>query len=135
MNTINLFISHSWKHNNQYEDLISLLKDRGYFDFKNYSVPSKDPLDVSGSKYKEKLREAIKQQMQLSQVVIIIAGKYVTYSDSIQMELELAAQMGKPIIAVRPWGANQISTVAENAADDLIGWNSDSIVEAIRRHI
>lgn len=39
MRTFNLFISHSWKYSNTYEQLVALLKNRGYFNFKNYSVP------------------------------------------------------------------------------------------------
>ncbi len=135
MNDIYLFISHSWKYNDQYEKLVELLKNRGYFRFRNYSVPQKDPLDITGRQYENELREAIRNQMSLAQVVLIIAGKYVAYSDTIQMEIDLASEMGKPIIAIRPYGANQISSYAERVADELVSWNADSIVAAIRRII
>mgnify|MGYP003328714263 CR=1 FL=1 len=118
-----------------YKKLVNLLEGRGYFNFRNYSVPKEDPLDIYGVHYKEKLREAIKDQMRSAQVVLVIAGKYVTYSNSINMELEIAREMGKPVIAIRPHGADAISSVAEKVADEIVCWNADSIVDAIRRHI
>lgn len=128
-----IFISHSWKYNSEYERFTALLDSRGYFDYRNYSVPKHDPLDITGSRYEKELEEAIRVQMALAQVVVVIAGKYVTYSDTIQMEIRIAKRMGKPIIAVRPYGANQISSYAEDNADEIVGWNADSIVSAIRR--
>ena len=133
MNDVYLFISHSWKYNDEYERLVGLLKDRGYFSFRNYSVPKKDPLDISGQNYKKQLKEAIRNQMSLAQAVLVIAGKYVTYSDTIQMEIDLAVEMGKPIIAIRKYGADQVSSYVEQMANEIVSWNADSIVNAIRR--
>lgn len=130
----NLFVSHSWKHNDEYDRLIDLLKDYSYFDFKNYSVPSSNPLDIRSKKYEEKLKEAIKTQMRTCHAVLVIAGKYVTYSDSIQMELDVSKELGKPVIAIEPWGSATTSQVAKEAADIIVGWNSKSIVSAIRKY-
>lgn len=130
----NLFISHSWKYNNQYNNLINLLSNYSYFSFKNYSVPKSDPLDISGSDYKSKLRIAIINQMKTAHVVLIIAGVYASYSDSIQMEIEIAQELNKPIIAINPWGSSTTSQIVKNAATITVGWNSASIVSAIRKH-
>ena len=80
---------------------------------KNYSVPKDDP--VHDAPTAPALYTAIKNQMVFCDVVLIMAGKYATYSDWIQ-----------------PWGSQQISTVVSNAADRLVGWNTNSIVSAIR---
>ena len=40
--------------------------------------------------------------------------------------------MGKTIIAIEPWGSEKTSTVVKNAADKIVKWNTDSIVDAIR---
>ena len=133
MNAKSLFISHSWRYNEEYERLTDLLTNRGYFSFKDYSVPKDDPISIFGkTAYERKLREGIVNQMKFCDVVILIAGKYVTYSDSIQMELQVASEMGKPILAIRPYGASQTTSLAEIYADRIVNWNSDSIVEAIR---
>ena len=36
--TYNLFISYSWRYGDQYDCLISLLKEDPYFHFKDYSI-------------------------------------------------------------------------------------------------
>lgn len=134
MNAKSLFISHSWRYNNEYQSLVDLLNSRGYFSFKDYSVPRNDPIRITSKyAYERKLREGIIDQMRFCDVVILIAGKYVTYSDSIQMELEIAKNMGKPILAIRPYGADQTTSLAEIYANEIVNWNSDSIVSAIRR--
>lgn len=136
MNDIHLFISHSWKHDDDYKALKSLLQGRGYFDFRDYSVPQDDPLYIKkGPEYEKKLREGIENQMRTCSALLVIAGKYVSYSDSIQMELEIASRMGKPIVAVRPYGADQTSSIAEIYADEIVNWNADSIVGAIRKYV
>lgn len=129
----NLFISHSWKYSNDYDRLENLLRDYSYFKFRNYSVPQKDPLDITGRNYKSKLRDAIIDQMRLCNCFLVIAGKYASYSDSIDMEIDIALEMGKPIIAIEPWGAIETSQRAKRVANIVVGWNASSIVNAIRR--
>lgn len=40
--------------------------------------------------------------------------------------------MGKTIIAIEPWGSEKISTVVKKAANKIVKWNTDSIVDVIR---
>ncbi|EEW4294481.1 TIR domain-containing protein [Escherichia coli] len=130
MNTYNLFISHSWKYNDTYESLVRLLKGRGYFDFKNYSVPRIDP--IIGANSHSALYSAIQNQMRPSQVVLILAGVYASYSTWIDAEIRIAKDWKKPIIAIEPWGSERTSKVVKDAANRIVKWNSDSIVKAIR---
>ncbi len=62
-----------------------------------------------------------------------MAGKYATYSKWINKEIHIAKNdFNKPVVAVCPWGAKQISSVVQDAADEIAKWNTDSIVKAIR---
>ncbi len=126
----NLFISHSWSHSDHYEGLISLLNAAPYFDYKNYSVPKDDP--IHNAPYQWQLKEAIRRQIQPSSCVIILAGVYSSYSKWINIEIDLAKSMNKKIIAVEPRGAYRTSQVVKDAADEIVGWNTNSIVQAIR---
>lgn len=128
--TYNLFISHSWAYSDTYDGLVRLLNSKSYFDYRNYSVPKNDPIHNAGSDYQ--LRQAIRAQMQPVSCVIILAGVYASYSKWINIEIDLAQSMGKKIIAVQPWGAEKTSMAVKNAADVIVGWNTDSIVNAIR---
>ena len=40
----------------------------------------------------------------------------------------------KPIIAIRPWGADMLPSEAETKADVIVNWQASSIVSAIREY-
>lgn len=130
MTTYNLFISHSWTYSDQYDKLVSLLRNYSYFTFKNYSVPKDDPIHRASNA--SQLRAAIKTQMQCASCVLILAGVYSTYSKWINEEISIAQELGKKIIAISPWGADRVSRPVAEAADEIVGWNTSSIVRAIR---
>lgn len=130
MATYNLFISHSWAYSNQYNGLVNLLNQNPYFSYRNYSVPKDDP--IHNAPLVSQLKEAIRSQMKPASCVIIMAGVYSTYSKWINIEIDLAREMGKRIIAVTPYGAERISSVVRDAADEVVSWNSQSIISSIR---
>lgn len=59
---------------------------------------------------------------------------YVNYSDAILDEIEIARKYNKPIIAVTPWGNSNIPIIVQQVSKTIIGWNKNSIVEAIRTY-
>ena len=68
-------------------------------------------------------------------VVIVLAGVYATYSKWINIELDLAESgftNRKPILAIRPRGQVNISSRVRDSADKIVGWNTESVVSAIR---
>ena len=133
MKTYNLFISHSWRYSDQYDRLVNLLRERGYFAFRNYSVPPDDPIHGAGND--AQLRRAIRNHMAPCHVVLILAGVYASYSKWINVEIELAEMNfsdPKPIIAIAPWGSERISKPVRAAADRIVRWNTESTVKAIR---
>lgn len=70
--------------------------------------------------------------MQHASCVLILAGVYSTYSKWINIEIELAKELDKKIIAVEPWDSEKTSRVVKNAADVIVKWRTDSIISAIR---
>ena len=126
----NLFISHSWTYSDTYESLVSILDDVPNFRYRNYSVPKNDP--IHNAKNDFQLKTAIRNQMQYASCVLVLAGVYSTYSKWINIELELAKEMGKEIIAIEPWGAEHTSLKVKNCADKIVKWQGVSIVKAIR---
>jgi len=40
--------------------------------------------------------------------------------------------MGNRIIAIEPWGSEKTSVTVKNAADKIVRWNTDHIIDAIR---
>ena len=133
MKTYNLFISHSWTYSDAYKNLVKLLNARSYFRYNNYSVPKDAPLHTSGTN--KALYDAIKRKMAPCSVVLILAGIYASYSSWIDKEIQIAQTEfwnSKPIVAIEPWGSQKTSVKVKNAADKIVGWNTESIVSAIR---
>ena len=129
--TYNLFISHSWTYSDAYDGLVKLLKkaESDGFYYKDYSVPKNDPIHNANND--SQLKEAIQNQIKHASCVLILAGVYATYSKWINIEIELAKEMGKKIIAVVPRGAERISKTVNDNANEIAKWNTDSIVKAI----
>ena len=128
----NLFISHSWAYSDAYEKLCRLLEKASNFVYSNYSIPKEDPVHTKSDSV---LYKAIQQKITFCNVIIIMAGKYATYSKWIAKEIQIAKNdfaKDKPIIGVRPWANTQVSSLVQNNADALVGWNTSSIVDAIR---
>lgn len=125
-----LFISHSWAYGTNYDKLISLLRERPYFSFSDYSVPKNDPIHSAGTD--KELYAAIERKIKPCGVIIILAGVYSTYSKWIQKEINISKQYGKSILAVEPWASEKTSKVVKDAADKIVKWNTESIVSAIR---
>lgn len=128
MTYYNLFISHSWTYGDKYDGLVRLLDEYG-LPYRNYSVPKDDPIHHAPRDYL--LKAAIRNQIQHASCVLILAGVYATYSKWINIEIELAKDLGKPIIAIEYWGSERTSVPVKKAADRIVKWNTKSIVDAI----
>jgi len=125
-----LFISHSWNAGDEYERMVDLLDDANYFEYKNYSVPEDDAIDADTD---EELEEALREgQIKPASVVVVLAGLYSSYSDWIGREIRIAEEEDKAILGVEPWGSDSTSNYVERHADQMVGWNTDSVVDAVR---
>ena len=130
LKTYRVFISHAWTYNADYYRLEEMLNDAPNIYWQNYSVPEHDPR-YGG---KRALTQALYNQIRPTNIVIILAGMYVSYSDWIQTEIDIALEMDKPILGIAPWGSRKIPQAVQDAADEIVGWNTQSIVKAIREY-
>ncbi len=126
-----LFISHAWDYNESYHRLLELLNDAPNFRFDNYSVPEHDPLGVDTDLA---LVRALYRQMRPASVILILAGMYANHRQWIQKEIEIAEQLDKPIIGIIPWGQERTPAAIQEAATNMVRWNTASIVDAIRSY-
>jgi len=128
-----LFISHSWTYSDKYEKLVYFFNEHPYFSWENYSVPMDDPIHNSNND--TQLYNAIKEKIYPVNCVVMLAGVYSTYSKWINKEIQISKKdYSKPIIAVEPWASKRTSKVVKDNADEIVKWQSASIVNAIRRH-
>lgn len=123
-----IFISHAWKYDKHYWTVYNWIKEK--LNIADYSIPEHD--NCGDELSDKKLKECIDEQIRQSQIVIILSGMYVSYSDWIQYEIEKAYEMGKYIIGVKPWGNERLPQIVQDKADVIVGWNKDSIINAIK---
>lgn len=135
LKTYDLFISHAWKYGDDYNGLVSLLNGANNFKWRNYSVPEHDPvIDPNTDVGKKQLTDALDRQIRPVNCVLVISGMYVNYKYWIQKEIEIAQKYNKPIVGVIPWGAERVPSEVQNVAKEMVRWNTDSIVTAIRKY-
>lgn len=136
LKTYDLFISHAWKYGDEYDRLVNLLSQAKYFHFRNYSAPKEKPLlnlDATDVTTKGQIAAAIDRKIRPVNCVLVISGMYAAYREWMDYEIDTALEMEKPIIGVKPWGAKRIPDKVFIAADEMVDWNTTSIVDAIRR--
>lgn len=129
-----LFISHSWKYDEDYRRIIDFLNKANYFRYSNFSRPFDKPLDCFRHTDNE-LTQRLEQQIAPTQVVLVVSGMYVAYSKWIQKEIDIARYYNKPIIGIKPWGNINTPMAVSSVANEIVGWQTDSIIEAIRRYV
>ena len=127
-----LFISHSWSYGDAYTRICNLLNSASYFIYRDYSVPQDDP--IHNAPNQQALRNAIIAKMRNTQVILVIAGVYATYSKWINIELDLAKRhFNKPVLGIKPYAHTNVSSVVRRDADLLVNWSTTSIVDGIRK--
>ncbi len=114
-----LFISQVNEKSNEYEMLIGKLSSVDDFSFDNFSVPD------------ETSREDLIEQMKDVDAVVILSGLYSANKNLIQLQIDVALELEKPIVIVRPYGMENVPGSIENAANEVIGWNAGCIIDAI----
>jgi hypothetical protein len=135
LRTYKLFLSHSWGHNDEYDGLVSLL-DRAVLRFRweNLSITVGAPVLPNPAlrrSYRSVLQE-VEQRIRQADCVLVLAGMYGSFSPWIQSEIEAAQHNCKPIIGVEPNGQQRVPQEVRNAAREMVGWRSESVIAAIR---
>ena len=126
-----IMISHSWDYTTDYDTIKGWLDNASYFTWTDYSVPLSNPLEYSS---KRELKEKIRNRIAKCSCVIILSGMYVSYSEWIDYEIDTAVELNKPIIGVKPRGQERIPTKVSCNVKTMVGWNSSSLVDAVRLH-
>lgn len=124
-----IFVSHAWSYDEHYWKVVEWFNGAANFSWKNCSVPNHDALP---DKTSAGLSAGMTRQISPAQVVVILAGMYAAHSAWIDYEIQEAVRMGKPIVGVVPWGQERVPLNVQNAAKVMVGWNSASVIQAVR---
>jgi hypothetical protein len=124
-----IFVSHAWRYD-EYEKLKDALDSERNFCYSDYSVPSWNSLAVKGAR---QLGDALRRQIRPCHMVLVFGGMEINFRTVIQFEINVAQELGKPILVILPRGSLRAPKVLMDVAADVVGWNRNSIVTSIRR--
>jgi hypothetical protein len=125
-----IFISHSWSYPDDLKNLRNLLNERGYFNVTFEEASADEPINSENAVY---IKQRLRQKIENSNIVLGIAGMYASYSDWMEWELDKALELEVPIVGVAPRGQERVSKTVSDRAVEVVRWNTESIVAAIRR--
>lgn len=126
-----IFISHSWSYTEDLDALQKLLNDRGYLNVEFLEATKKTPINSESAPY---VKTILKGKILKSDIVLALAAIYASHSDWMIWELETAKANNIPIVGVIPRGQERISAEVSKRSIVDVKWNTESIVDAIRRY-
>ncbi len=128
-NPIRIFVTHAWEDHDDYLRVFEYLESARNFFYRNYSTPDRAP---PGDK--EGMREDLRKQIAPAECVIALASLYQKHHDVLEFQLLFAKSANKPVILLRPFGANRpLQRILTDLADEVLEWEERGLVDAIRR--
>lgn len=117
-----IFISHTDKEDEEYLTFIQKLSSAHDFEYENYGIIEK--IDEN----------ELQEQIEPAEVVIILSGLYNKNKSLIKKQLDIAVNLNKPVIVIRPYGMEDVPPELEDIAEDVVGWNAPCIVDSIEEN-
>ena len=128
-NPIRVFVTHAWETSDEYLRIFEYLESARNFFYKNLSAPDRAPQGGG----KEADREELRKQIGQSECVIALPGLYRAQSELMLFEMTFAKASDKPVILMRPFGANQVlPTAITSLSDQIVDWDGRALVDAIK---
>ncbi len=124
---IRLFVSHVWEESDDYLRFFDYVTDVESFAYTNLSEPDQFP----GSGV-DSIQTELNRQMKSAEVVIVLCSAYVKDANLIQYQMDLAKALGKPIVAVEPFGPESMLKPIKDRAAVVVPWYNRAMVDAIR---
>lgn len=132
---IHLFFSYYFKDEDDYDKIVEMLRNRGYFPFSNYSMEPDN-----GPENEEYIRSLIRPKIDKSSVIVVLVGPGTYTRKWVNWEINYAFRKDKRIVGVFLWGHSgerlpkRLRELRNEDYSDLalVGWNTERIVAAIR---
>ena len=128
--TKNVFISHIHEDDSKLQKLKNLLEKNG-IKARDYSINADKPNKAKDENYIKS--QILAPQIRKAGVLVVYISPETKDSKYVNWEIEYAQKEDKRIIGVWEWGEKgcEIPQALENYGDALVGWDGESIVDAI----
>ena len=126
----NVFISHVHEDDSGLKKLKELIA-KGALTVRDSSINKTNPNDAKDPDYVK--TQILAPQIQWASTLLVYITPKTKESEWVNWEIEYAAKEGKRIVGVYAQGSNDcdVPDALEKYADDVRGWQSDGIVDAI----
>lgn len=126
---VRLFVSHVFEPSDDYHRVFEYLESSHNFYYRNCSDPDR-PLHGD----REAMREELRKQIALAEVIIIPSAMYHPHREMIDFQLNCAKGMDKPVVVLETFGVKEkLPVQLEALGDEKVEWNEREIADAIRR--
>ncbi len=115
-----LFVIHLNDNDDEYKLFISKLDASYDFEWKDYAVNI------------ESIHIKLIEQMKLADIIIILSGLYIKNKRLLQKQIDVAVELEKSIVVIRPYGMENVPSNLEDIATEVVGWNTPCIVDSIK---
>lgn len=123
-----IFISHSWRLSSRdYQDLANKLKSVHLV--YDHSIPKRKKRPIHNE---EELRDVFRNQLLWCSKVFVLADKSLPSNGHVVMELDVAAELGKEIIAIQPNSQWAVPDFIRQRAHRIIANNTTSLLNCLR---
>jgi len=129
VNPIRLFVTHSWRENDDYTRVFEYLEAPGTFYYHTTSQPhAKRPID------RESQREDLRRQIAPCEVVIVLPAAYRAAPDLVLFQMMFAKSADRPVVAMENFGSTEpLAKAIKDLADEVSAWNERNLIDALKR--
>jgi hypothetical protein len=127
-NPIRVYAVHGWLKDEDYVRLFEYLESAAGFYYRAVSNPE-PPLADGVAARRTLINEALKD----AECVVCAAGIWDRFNDWARFTLDAARVQDLPVIAIEHFGPKNIDIHLKAQAAATVGWDSRSIVDAIRQ--
>jgi hypothetical protein len=96
-----VFVSHSWDYDKQLKNMKSLIEKKDTITIEYSEVTVDKPINSEDTAY---IRSVLKNKIINSDVFLVMAGMYTSYSDWMQWEIDTAKKMEFLSLQLNPEG-------------------------------
>lgn len=124
-------ISRSRDFREIYETVCEWLNTTNYFKWTDDSVTYNDQLEKPDLKQRKRL---LRHRISQCNCVVILTEMYVAYPEWIDLVIDTANELHKPIVGVRPRDASVVPKRLQINCRAMAKWQHSSIVAAIQEY-
>lgn len=129
-NPIRVYAVHGWHRDEDYVRLFEYMETADNFFYKSVSDPDARIAENDGQAAR---RTLIGKALQDAECVVCTAGTWERFNEWARFTIDSARALDLPIVAIEHFGPKNMDVRLKGYAGEIVGWDSRSIVDAIRR--